>query len=153
MDFVYLADRPDAIPTIAEWYFNQWGYLHEVNSVEKTIRILQHYLNRDEIPLVLLAVEEDEIIGAVQLKYYEMNIYPKKEHWIGGVYVSPTHRRRKVAERLVQKAIGIAKTNGVERLYLQTQKQDGGLYKRLGWKPLEKVKYRGQEVLVMKKLL
>lgn len=153
MNFVYLADRPDAIPTIAEWYFNQWGYLQDVSSIEKTIQLLHQYLNRDKIPLILLAVENDEIVGAVQLKFYEMNLYPEKEHWLGGVYVSDKHRRKKIAEKLVKKAVEVAKYYMVETLYLQTEKLDGGLYKRLGWTPVNSAKYNGKKVLVMKRQL
>lgn len=153
MKFVCLADRPEAIPIIAEWYYKQWGYLQDVSSVEKTVQLLQKYLKRNEIPLILLAIEDDEILGAVQIKYYEMDIYPRKEHWIGGVYVPPEHRGKKIAESLVEKAVEVAQSYKVETLYLQTQKPDGGLYKKLGWKPVEKVNYRGEEVLVMKKKL
>lgn len=153
MEFVYLSDRPDAIPTVAEWYYNQWGYLRDVSSIEKTVQLLQKYLNRGNIPLIILAVDNEEILGAVQLKFYEMKIYPKKEHWLGGVYVSAKHRKKKIAEKLVKKAIEVAESHRVETLWLQTQKLDGGLYKRLGWKPVEQVEYRGEKVLVMKKPL
>lgn len=153
MNFVYLADRPDAIPTVAKWYYNQWGYLRDVNSFEKTVQLLQQYLNRNEIPLIILAVDNEELLGAVQLKFYEMEIYPEKEHWLGGVYVSPKHRKKRVAEKLIRKAIEVAESHRVETLYLQTQKLDGGLYKRLGWKPVDKVEFKGKKVLVMKRHL
>lgn len=153
MDFAYLADRPDAVPIVAEWYYNQWGYLRDVSSVEKITQVLQQYLNRDEIPLIILAIENDEVVGAVQLKFYEMDLYPEKEHWLGGVYVSKKYRKRKIAGMLVNKAVEAAKNNNVETLYLQTEKLDGGLYQRLGWKPIDKVEYNGKKVLVMKKKL
>lgn len=154
MIFEFLADRPEALKTVAGWYYNEWGHLtEEVNSVEKSMEILKQYLNRDRIPLIILAIEDDQVIGAVQLKYYEMDIYPNKEHWMGGVYVSENHRQKRVAEKLVRKAVKVAKTYHIESLYLQTQKLDGGLYKRLGWQPVEQVTYRGVKVLVMKIIL
>ncbi|MDB2356031.1 hypothetical protein N9V89_02245 [Pseudoalteromonas sp.] len=36
-------------------------------------------------------------------------------------------------------------------IHLQTEKLDGGLYKQLGWQPIEQVNNRGVEVLVMSK--
>lgn len=153
MEFVYLADRPDAIPVVAKWYFNQWGYLSEIHSIEKMTQILQGYLHRDTIPLILLAVENDQILGAVQLKYYEMDIYPNKEHWLGGVFVPKQHRGKKIARKLVLKAIEEAKSHDVNTLFLQTEKMDGGLYKKLGWKAVEKVICRNKLVLVMKRKL
>jgi GNAT superfamily N-acetyltransferase len=153
MEFVYLADRQDAIPVVAKWYFNQWGYLSEVPSLEKMTEILRAYLNRDHIPLIILAVNKDQILGAVQLKYYEMDIYPNKEHWLGGVYVPQQYRGKRIARKLVLRAVDVAKSYGVNTLFLQTEKINGGLYKRLGWETVERVIYREKLVLVMKKEL
>lgn len=153
MEFVYLADYPAALPIVAKWYYNEWGKQHGVDSVIKSEEILADYLNRDSIPLMILAMEEDEILGAVQLKYYEMDIYPNKEHWLGGVYVPAKHRGRKIAGKLVLFASNIAKFHGVDILFLQTEKMDGGFYKHLGWEPIEKINYRNKRVLVMKKKL
>lgn len=151
MEFVYLADQPEAIPIVAKWYFDQWGQQHKVKSLEKSEEMLTDYLNRDKIPLLILAKEKDEIVGTVQLKYYEMDIYPQKEHWLGGVFVPKKHRGKKIAEKLILKAVKVAKTHGVETLFLQTENLNGGLYKRLGWNLVEKTIYRNKTVLLMKK--
>ena len=151
MNFIFLADRQQAIPAIAAWYFHQWGHIMEENSVEKISSKLLKYLNRDKIPLMVLAVQGDEIFGVAELKYREMDIYPEKEHWIGGVFVPPKHGGKGVATGIVNKVIKIAKSLGVVTLHLQTEKLDGGLYARLGWKGFEQVNYRGVEVLVMEK--
>lgn len=153
MEFTYLADQQDAIPVVAKWYFNQWGCLTDVNSIEEMVQMLQKYSNRDQIPLIILAVENGQILGAVQLKYYEMDIYPNKEHWLGGVYVSKPHRGKKIAKKLVKRATEVAKSHGVKTLYLQTEKLHGGLYSNLGWNPVEKVVHRNKLVLLMKKTL
>ena len=153
MDVKFLADQKDAIPVIAEWYFKQWGILAGEKSVDETILKLQEYLNRKKIPLLILAAEKREIMGVVQLKRYEMDIYPDKEHWLGGVYVAPEFRGKRVASRLVTRAAGIAHSFGIDTLYLQTERLDGGLYAHLGWEPLEQVEYRGLNVLVMERAL
>jgi len=38
---------------------------------------------------------------------------------------------------------------GVSELYLQTEALDGGLYARLGWKPLQEADNRSYRVLLM----
>lgn len=151
MEFVYLADHPEAIPIVAKWYYEQWGHQHEVPSLEKSEEILTDYLNRDKIPLLILAKKEEKILGTVQLKFYEMDIYPQKEHWLGGVFVPKQHRGNKIAEKLVLQAMKIAKNHEVKTLFLQTEKLNGGLYKRLGWNLVEKSIYRDKPVLVMRK--
>ncbi len=149
MHFKYLTDHEEAIPTIAKWYFNEWGHRTEAHSAEELSNSLQKFLNRDKIPLILLAIEGKTIIGVAQLKFREMDIYPDKEHWIGGIFVPGKYRGNKVATRLIEKIIEIAQSLDVSKLYLQTEHLDGGLYPRLGWKPIDQVEYKGSDVLVM----
>ena len=151
MKLEYLANYENAIPIVANWYFKEWGHLEKDNTLNKVTETLHSYLNTGKIPLIILAVEENEIMGAAQLKYREMDIYPEKEHWLGGVYVSEEHRGKNIAERMIKKVVSIATELGVSMLYLQTEKLGGGLYSRLGWRPIEQVNYRGLDVLVMGK--
>ena len=153
MQLDFLANNKHAIPIIAKWYFDEWGYLPEENSVQKVIQNLQSYLNTDKIPLMIIAKGGKEILGTAQLKYREMSIYPEKEHWLGGVYVSKNHRGKRIAEKIILEIISNAKKFGVHELYLQTEKLNGGLYRRMGWKPIEQVNYRGINVLVMGKTI
>ena len=155
MQFKYLADYQEEIPVIARWYFNEWGHRVEENSAEELNQKLHQYLNRDKIPCIRLAIDSDNksIAGVAQLKFYEMDIYPERKHWLGGVFVPIKYRGRNIATDLVNNLSELAQSVGVSTLYLQTEKLDGGLYKRLGWKPLEQVEYKGAHVLVMEKSL
>jgi GNAT superfamily N-acetyltransferase len=145
----FLANRQPYLPQLAQWYFDEWGVLTKAQSIQVVEARLQEYLNADRIPLVITASIAGELAGAVQLKFREMTIYPDKEHWLGGVYVGEKFRGNKVASTIVRRAIGVARDMGVSALYLQTIRLDGGLYRKLGWKPVEKVMYRGLEVQVM----
>lgn len=151
MKIEFLADRPQAVPLISRWYYDEWGHAMPGNSVEKITERVNGMLNRDRIPLHILAVENDEILGVAQLKIREMDIYPDKEHWLGGVFVTPQARGQGLASTLVNRALDLAKTFQVRTLYLQTEQMDGGLYAKLGWKPLEQVLYNGLNVLVMER--
>ncbi|NRB50915.1 MAG: GNAT family N-acetyltransferase [Saprospiraceae bacterium] len=153
MELEYLADHPELLPTVAQWYFEEWGYLSEEKTLEQDIQRLQIYLNRDQVPLMLLAIEEGELLGAAQLKFREMSIYPEKEHWVGGVYVAEAHRGKGIARQILLALITLAKSLEIETLFLQTEHLDGGLYGRMGWTPIEQVNYHGIEVLVMEKYL
>ena len=127
------------------------GYLYKDKTLAKEIEKLQSYLNKDKIPLILLAIDNDEILGVAQLKYHEMSIYPDKTHWLGGVYVSKKHRGKGIAEQIILEIIAKAKELNVRKLYFQTENLSGGLYRRMGWMPIEKVVYHGVNVLVMEK--
>jgi GNAT superfamily N-acetyltransferase len=149
IELQFLADQQQYLPQLARWYFNEWGDLTQAHSIQVVEARLQEYLNADRIPLIIVASIAGELAGAVQLKFREMTIYPDKEHWLGGVYVGEKFRGHKVASTLVMRALALARQMEVNALYLQTLRLDGGLYRKLGWKPVEKVVYRGLEVQVM----
>ena len=151
MEVRFLADIPEAVPLISKWYFDEWGHEEAGNSVERIAERVRGMLNRDKIPLHVVAVEGGEVLGVSQLKIREMSIYPEKEFWLGGVFVAPTARGRGLATRLVGECLDLAKRFRVETLYLQTEQLGGGLYAKLGWKPIEQVRYNGLDVLVMER--
>ena len=148
MKFILLADEPSAAETVATWYFNEWckDGRYAKDEVEQKVHAST---NRNEPPLLVLAKEEETLIGAAELKYREMDIYPQFEHWMGGVYVDENHRGKGVASKLVIEVIAKARSIGVKKLYLQTENLSGGLYAQMGFKPVEQADSKGVRVLVM----
>jgi GNAT superfamily N-acetyltransferase len=154
IQFTYLADRKDAIPIVSKWYRDEWDHVVQDDSIERTRARIEDYLNRDEIPFILLATKDDEIIAAAQLKFHEMKeIFPDKKHWLGGVYVAAKHRSQGYGSQIVEQIAKIAPRYGVQTLHLQTEVLDGGLYARLGWTPCAQARNRGLKVLVMERHL
>ncbi len=151
MNFELLADRPEAINVVAGWYYDEWGRANPNSSVARIAGNLARSMNRDRPPLVLLAVKNDNVVAAAELKYREMEIYPDKEHWLGGMFVLPALRGAGVASQLIERVVALAKGFGISTLYLQTERLDGGLYTRHGWQPLDTVNNKGTRVLVMQK--
>ena len=149
MEFILLADDPLAYKEVASWYFEQWLSNVPDMTVGKVESKLATYTNRDKAPLLMLAKLDGELIGAAELKIREMDIYPDYEYWIGGVYVKSSERGKGVAARLVQEVIGQAKMFGIKKLYLQTEKLDGGIYSKVGFSLIEQVDYKGHYVSVM----
>jgi GNAT superfamily N-acetyltransferase len=153
MEIVYLADHEDQLPKVAEWYFKEWGHLLENPLTNIYVSRLKSCLNKTQFPLVMLAMDGEELIGAAQIKLNQMSIYTNKEHWLAGIYVEPKYRGNNVAANLIEKIQEIAIAFGVETLHLQTEHLSGGLYAKLGWQPDELVNYRNTDVMVMSKRL
>ena len=152
MQFEFLTNHQVAIPIIGRWYNEEWGRRLHDETEEESIKRLNEYLNTDKIPFILVATERTEIIGAAQLKYREMeDLFPEKEHWLGGVFVSPKHRGHGIGSQLAQEIVATAPSYGVSTLHLQTEQLDGGLYTRLGWLPVQQVENDGMNVLVMER--
>ena len=153
MELVLLADHQEAVPVVARWYHDEWGYQVPDSSYAKACEGLRAELNRDRPPLSVVAVDGRTPIGAAQLKIREMDIFPDREHWLGGVYVADEARGHGTAAKLATRIADIARSFGIGTLYLQTERHDGGLYASLDWHPVERTHYRGPEVLVMAKEL
>ncbi|PKG75519.1 GNAT family N-acetyltransferase [Shewanella sp. Choline-02u-19] len=153
MQLYLLAEKPQAIHQIATWYSNEWGYIGEGRSVGELELKLKEYLNHDKLPLIMVAFDKGTFFGAAQLRCHEMDIYPQREHWLGGVYVAPSSRGIGVGKALVEAIIEKAKALGVTSINLQTEDISGGLYRSLGWQTVEQVTYHGIDVLVMEKSL
>ena len=152
-----LNNHPGLIPTVVTWWFNEWSHLNPdpANTLEKAINSLREKLNNDEpLPHVLLAFENEQVVGVASLKMYELHgHFPKTPYWLGSVYVDKPARGAGLASTLVREIEQVAIDMNIPTLHLATEQLDGGLYKRLGWQPLTKVMDRGDEVLVMNKRL
>jgi len=149
----YLADRPKFVPQIATWYFNEWGHKEPGNTGKNTRERLYKKLNKDRVPIPIVALTDGKLVGTAQLKIREMGIFPDREFWLGGVYVDSAARGYGVAKLLVRKIEEIARGLGIKELSLQTGNFTGGLYTKSGWMPLEQVEYHGTNILVMHKEL
>ena len=152
MQCALLADLPSAIPLVARWYYEEWGRDLPDNSPEICAAWLAPQVNREHVPLYLVAVSGDAVIGTAALKLREMPEFPEREHWLGAVFVPEDQRGRGVAAALARFAIAEAKRIGVRELFLQTDRLDGGLYAQAGFAPVERVHSDGHEVLVMRAL-
>lgn len=149
--FEFLADRPEIIDVVAGWYYAQWGHLNPEATAAAIATTISQSMNKDRLPILLLAFVDNAVVGAVELKFREMDIYPDREHWLGGVFVRSEYRGLGIGKRLVSEAIQLAQKFAVQTLYLQTEELSGGIYAELGWQRLEKVRYKSTTVLVMER--
>ena len=133
---------------LARWYHAEWGR-DAGRALEQELQRLNTPQDAEGFPHLIATFDGDQVVGAVQLKRREMQAFPQYEHWLGSVFVADSHRGRGLAGALVEQAATQAVRMGVSELYLQTESLDGGLYARLGWKPLQEADNRSHRVLVM----
>ncbi|MDA5342412.1 GNAT family N-acetyltransferase [Stenotrophomonas maltophilia] len=148
MEFRVLPAGAPERQQLAQWYHAQWGRNAGL-SLEQELQRLNPAQDADGLPHLIAAFDGGQLVGAVQLKRREMQAFPQYEHWLGSVFVADSHRGRGLAGALVEQAAARAARMGVTDLYLQTEALDGGLYARLGWKPLQEADNRSHRVLVM----
>jgi GNAT superfamily N-acetyltransferase len=152
IQFAPLSTRPDAVPLVARWWCDEWGLPQRHESLDAYLKEPAGG-DPERLPLHILALSEDGVVGVATLKDKNVlqQIFPGFQYWLSGVYVPPALRGKGIATALCRRIVDIACSKGISRLYLQTEALDGGLYAKLGWKPLECVRLEGPEVLVMVK--
>lgn len=132
---VPLADRPDLAATVGRWHWDEWGGEDPAGSAEAWIARVATYAERDAIPALYVALDDEEPVGSASLVSHDLPDRDDLAHlgpWLSGVYVVPERRGRGVARALVGCVERAATRLGVDRLYLYSQTARG-LYERLGW--------------------
>ena len=148
MKIDYLADHREHIPQLAGWLHAQWGYLHENDSVDRRVARLESRTTRGGVPVTFVAVDGETLLGSASLVDDDLESRPELTPWLASVYVASEHRGRGVASALVRRVVDEARDSGVPRLYLWTTDQER-LYARLGWTPVEHMKFEGEDIVVM----
>jgi GNAT superfamily N-acetyltransferase len=153
IEFALLADRPEEIPRVARWWCDEWGLPERHSSFAEYVRELEAHAD-EMLPMHLIAERAGHVVGVATLKTkVGHDVVPGQSHWLSGVYVEPSWRRRGVATALCQEIVLAATKRSITRLYLQTECLDGGLYKTLGWTPLRQHDEGGVTQLLMVKEL
>lgn len=145
-----LADFPHWLPVIADWFYTSWRELYGEKTQAEVEQCIAGWLGRDRIPTALVAVADDEVIGIVALKDkdQQFGILP----WLSGLYVVPARRHCGVGTRLLRAAENKARSIGLSKLYLYTQKSEA-FYGAYGWQVHQHVSLSQTKVSVMEKML
>ena len=152
MQIRHLADYPDAIPQISRWLYDEFGRFNPGASVERGISGLQERLHRNRVPLTLVAVNDEQLVGTVSLVDCDMDIRPDFGPWLADLYVAPEQRRRGIGVLLMDALANEAKRRGIDSLFLFTASSEF-FYAKRGWQKIESCFFRNRDVVIMKKHL
>lgn len=144
----YLSDRPEFLSTLAQWHHQDWSALRPGDSVEARVGRLQGWSGREGIPLTVIALSDDELLGSASLIEHDMDDRLELTPWLAGVFVARAHRRKGIGAALVRRIMDEAMALQVSKLYLYTV-DSTAFYRSLGWSLGEKARYRGKEVSIM----
>ena len=146
IDVVGLAEHPQHLETVLEWYMREWPAAGGKQVV--TQRLYGAGL-RDQLPLTLLALSESIPVGFISLIFYEQGLETGRLHWVDALYTNPRFRRRGVASHLLrigeERAIGL----GIKDLYALTD--EVSLYEHNGWMPVKETTPGSSRDVVMQR--
>ena len=128
----YLVERPEYIPQLGQWLFEEWNTILGEKTPDLRIKKLQAHTNRDQLPIAWVAHENGRLLGTAALRVHDLEGREDLSPWLGGVFVGPQFRRRGVGNALCATVEDAARSRGIETLYLFTLDKQAW-YLRLGW--------------------
>ncbi len=150
----YLADHPGWVPVIAGWFYDQWYdlYVNRSMTLKDAENSIADRCNYDKIPLILVAINDDKVIGTIGLKQCDMDTRKDLSPWLAGLYVVTEHRCNGIGSLLIEALIEKAISLDISKLYLYTPDAED-FYRKLGWHILEQTEYLGHKVAILEKSL
>ncbi len=148
----YLLDHLEAIPTLARWHEQEWTSRTLGMSFEERVRRLQERVGRRQIPTVVVALLDENVVGFACLEEHDMSTRLDLSPWLASVLVAPLCRGGGIGTALSERIVEEARALGVPDLFLYTYDKQP-FYARLGWTVLERVEYRGEDVTIMRRNL
>lgn len=115
---VYLADRPDVIPTLCGWFADVWAPYYGPDGPGNAAADLRAGCQLNALPVCLLAVDRaGEPMGTASLKTVSVANLPDHAPWLAALVVRPDLAGRGVANFLVQAIEEEAARRGETALY------------------------------------
>jgi RimJ/RimL family protein N-acetyltransferase len=141
----FLADHLDTIPTLIQWFRDQWPDYHAAMSQEDMEQDFLEDASRDRLPIRLIAFESNELVGTISLRDNGSAMPPEFQPELGGLYVVESHRGHGVATDLVRAGMQLAHQQGYETVFATTVVA-AGILERLGWEFLKTVAHEDEEL-------
>lgn len=101
--------------------------------MEETVEYVRNLCQSDKLPIMFIAKNGDEIVGAVAVAMSDLNVRPDLYPNIINLYVKPEYRSMGIGTKLLSEICKATFnfTNWCNRIYLYTDIK--GLYEKLGW--------------------
>ncbi len=150
MAILPLADKKQFIAELAELHQAEWNHLNPSLTLEDRAEAIAEAAGRDGIPSIFIAVSGNQLVGSAALVQNDMDTKPDLTPWLAAVYVKEGFRHQGVATELIARCEAEAARSNASAWYLYTESASR-LYEKLDWRHLERCKYKGVTVDVMRK--
>jgi len=144
----YLAEHPDFIPTLSKWFLREWRDFYGDKSWEAVAETFYKRLNRNRIPLSLVAFEDGDPLGTISLLEESISTHPHLAPWLGGLYVCEAERQRGIGRQLIEAGRAEAGKLGIGQIFIGIRKAED-YYLKLGWKIVERTHYHDEDIIIM----
>lgn len=144
----HLIDFPDAVPTIATWFVEEWEPWYGADGPGNVDNDLTECASKDKLPLCLVAFGKNgDTLGTVALKRESAGSEHGVGPWLAALLVDKPHRGRGVGTALVEAIELEACRLGFDAIYTSSNSAEG-ILKRRDWRQYGKTDTLRGEALV-----
>lgn len=147
IEIAFLADHPETIPTLSEWFRAQWPVYFAERTLAEITGDFRTEAQRHGLPVRLVAFVDGELAGTITLRDQAIASLPGYHPGIGGLLVAERHRGRGVGTALVRAGMTLALAQGYETVYATTIAARG-ILERLGWTLVQEIIHDGEALLL-----
>ncbi len=137
MRIVTVADRPDLIPTVADWLWREFWRI-DGYTPEQTRQAVADAQRPSGMPQCFVLLWDGQPIGTASLAAEDLDERPDLTPWLAGVYVDPAHRGQGHAAHLIAAVEAACRSALISTLWLYTNTAER-VYARAGWRSVDVV--------------
>ena len=109
IEIAYLADHPEVIPTLVEWFRAQWPTYYAARTPADIAQDFHEEAKRNGLPVRLVAFAEGKLAGTITLREHALWDFPTYRPGLGGLLVLERNRGRGVGTEIVKAGMNLAR--------------------------------------------
>jgi GNAT superfamily N-acetyltransferase len=131
---VTVAQRPDLVPVVSRWLWEEWGR-HGGQSIEEEAARVATRTSASGPEQCFVLLTDGAPVATASLVHHDLSTRPDLTPWLAGVFVEPHFRGRGFASQLVKAVETACRLAGIPNIWLHTASA-AGLYARLEWRAI-----------------
>ena len=147
IEIAFLADHPEAIPTLTRWFRAQWPDYYAERTAADIAQDFYAEAQREGLPVRLVALSDGQLAGTITLREEATWTLPEYRPGLGGLLVTEQQRGQGVGTKLVRAGMKLALAQGYATVYATTVNARG-ILERLGWKLVKEVAHGDERLLL-----
>ena len=149
-----LADCPQHIPAVGDLRWREWGRAPEPGQLAWWAEVTRRQAGRDELPVTFVALDHrGAVAGAAGLGEFDPAERRDRSPWVLGMIVRAGQRGLGAGRLLMTSLCSWATEHGYPRLWVATDGQAAGFYRRCGFQHAETFHQAEELVTVLMKPL
>jgi len=151
-EIVRIADRPDLVPTVADWLWHEW-WRDDGYTLEQTRDAVAASVSPSGPPQTFVLLDDGKPVGTASLVAHDLDERPDLTPWLAGVFVVPEARNQRYAMHLIRAVEAACRDAGIGTVWLFTADAER-VYARAGWHSVEAIERDGRRpVMLMRRNL